>query len=129
MGLSIEVDATGGLDMLRNLGDGIPMGMDRALELIARRGEDIVQDNLRSSLRNPTGFYQSRIRSEPSGTAWTVNDGGVIYGAWLEGVGSRNRTTRFKGYSSFRRAAQALQREAPVIAEREVADAVRRITG
>jgi hypothetical protein len=55
MGLSIEVDATGGLDMLRNLGDGIPMGMDRALELIARRGEDIVQDKPAVVVAEPDG--------------------------------------------------------------------------
>jgi hypothetical protein len=40
----------------------------------------------------------------------------ATYGPWLEGTGSRNHTTRFKGYSSFRRAGQALDRAAKDIA-------------
>lgn len=36
---------------------------------------------------------------------------GAIYGPWLEGTGSRNQTTRFKGYSSFRKTAQWLDKE------------------
>jgi hypothetical protein len=46
-----------------------------------------------------------------------VQDGGVIYGPWLEGVGSRNRTTRFKGYFTFRRTTAQLNVRATPIAE------------
>lgn len=44
----------------------------------------------------------------------------VIYGPWLEGVSNRNQTTRFKGYSMFRRAAQILNTEAHLIAQRSL---------
>ncbi len=56
-------------------------------------------------LQHPTGYYESRIKAEPDGGAyrWRVHDDMVIYGPWLEGVGSRNfPVTRFKGYHTFR---------------------------
>ena len=50
-----------------------------------------------------------------------VHDRGIIYGPWLEGVSHRNQTTRFKGYSSFRRATQEMQRHrAPQLAQQVV---------
>ncbi len=39
------------------------------------------------------------------------------YSPWLEGTGSRNLTTRFKGYHSYRRAGQTLDGLAEGIAE------------
>jgi hypothetical protein len=41
----------------------------------------------------------------------------ATYGPWLEGTGSRNETTRFKGYHSFRLACQQLDGMAQDIAE------------
>jgi hypothetical protein len=42
------------------------------------------------------------------------------YGPWLEGTGSRNLTTRFKGHFAFRLAAQELGRVAGAIADKAV---------
>lgn len=95
---------------------------------IAKRGLELVQANLASSLRHPTGYYQSQVqvRDHPDGKA--INDGGVVYGPWLEGVGSRNRSTRFKGYFSYRRAFQALDGEATRIAQRSVDEFIRSVS-
>lgn len=41
----------------------------------------------------------------------------ATYGPWLEGTGSRNDTTRFKGYFGFRKAADELDRVAGTVAE------------
>jgi hypothetical protein len=41
----------------------------------------------------------------------------ATYGPWLEGTGSRNETTRFKGYHSFRMAGQVLDGLAEGLAE------------
>jgi hypothetical protein len=41
----------------------------------------------------------------------------ATYGPWLEGTGSRNLTTRFKGYNGMRRAALALNAAARMYAE------------
>jgi hypothetical protein len=68
-----------------------------------------VQKNLDGSLKNPTPYYETQIQISNLGTDRIVNDRGVIYGSWLEGTGSRNQTTRFKGYASFRRARQATE--------------------
>lgn len=94
---------------------------------LAEEGKRIVDQNLATSLQNPTGYYQSQIHiaSDLGGTV--VTDGGVIYGPWLEGVGSRNRTTRFKGYFAFRRALQELSSRAETKAEEVIDPYIRRI--
>jgi len=40
-----------------------------------------------------------------------ITDGGVVYGPWLEGISSRNMTTRFKGYMTFRKTSQELEKK------------------
>jgi hypothetical protein len=42
----------------------------------------------------------------------------AVYTGWLEGVSSRNQTTRFKGYRLFRQAGQELNQRAQATAER-----------
>ena len=82
------------------------------------------QHNLDGSIQHPTPYYETQVRIEKTGvTDRSVNDRGVIYGPWLEGTGSRNRTTRFKGYSSLRKARQSTIAAVPRLAE----DAVKRL--
>jgi hypothetical protein len=88
---------------------------------VAKRTYDLVQVRLETVLQNPTGYYQSRIRISPAPDGLSVNDDQVIYGPWLEGTSSRNKTTRFKGYHTFRTVTQQVQREVPVITERVLA--------
>lgn len=64
------------------------------------------------SFRHPTGYYESNVRISNSKSGPEITDGGYagpVYGPWLEGVGSRNATTRFKGYHAFQIAASLLQ--------------------
>jgi hypothetical protein len=79
------------------------------------------QMNMTDSFQNPTGTYQSKVNIARRGLDLVVNDGypgsGVLYGPWLEGVGSRNKTTRFKGYFALRRAAQSVALKSAAIAE------------
>lgn len=73
---------------------------------------DHIQDSFHRNFKHPTGYYESNVRIKNSSTGREVWDGGwagPVYGPWLEGVGSRNNTTRFKGYHSFRNAARALE--------------------
>jgi hypothetical protein len=91
--------------------------LDEAKEAIADRGVNLVGDELAGSLQNPTGFYESRIRTERRADDQFVTDSGVVYGPWLEGVSSRNQSTRFKGYRSFRQATQHLNEDAAEVAE------------
>lgn len=90
--------------------------LDEAVEAVADAGANLVLDELAGSLQNPTGFYESRIRTERRQDDAFVTDSGVVYGPWLEGVGSRNASSRFKGYRSFREATQHLEQDAAEIA-------------
>ncbi len=68
-------------------------------------------------LKNPTGYYESRITvSRVRGSDAVVHDQGVVYGPWLAGVSSRNNASRFKGYAHWRRATQLTQAKVVQIA-------------
>lgn len=63
------------------------------------------------------GTYRSGVHSIVKGLSATITDGGVVYGPWLEGTSSRNKTTRFKGYKAFRKTKQWLQKEAKAMSD------------
>lgn len=98
-------------------------------EAIAQEGVDRVRRRLDMVLVNPTGFYRSRIQVERREVYRGISDGGVVYGGWLEGVSSRNRTTRFKGYRTFRTIHQELNRDKEAIAAPIIAKLVRELNG
>ena len=58
-----------------------------------------------------TGNYRRNISTKVTNLNGLITDGGVIYGPWLEGESSRNQTTRFKGYFTFRKTSQELQKK------------------
>ena len=62
-----------------------------------------------------TGKYSMPVVAGPGETIVTTDL--ATYGPWLEGSGSRNETTRFKGYHSFRIATQELDAVAEGLAE------------
>jgi hypothetical protein len=93
--------------------------VDRLNYRLATEAEDMVRARLRRVLKNPTGYYESRISVQRAGSGYEVNDGNVIYGPWLEGTGSRNYPeTRFKGYGTFRHVKRQIEQRSPGIAER-----------
>ena len=56
-----------------------------------------------------------------------IHDSKVIYGPWLEGISSRNQTSRFKGYSLFRKAHQQLETKKGEFLQRRVMEAFVRL--
>lgn len=97
---------------------------------VAEEGRDIVRFNSDVSFKTQTPYYITKLRISDAGVAARdVDDSGVIYGPWLEGVGSRNfPNTRFKGYAMFRRATQYLNEGvAEQIAERTAIPYVARL--
>lgn len=97
---------------------------------VAQAGYNLIRAELGRVLRHPTGYYESQIAVDNAMTNHPkVTDSNVIYGPWLEGVGSRNRTTRFKGYATFRRMAQQLDRQVLDIIQRDVDEAVKELGG
>ena len=92
--------------------------LDKALMDVGQQGMADVHLLLDQSIRNPTPYDAPQLPVARAGSDVVVHDRGVIYGAWLEGVGSRNYpVTSFAGYHSFRRAFQLLDRKAQRIAE------------
>lgn len=64
------------------------------------------------SIKHPTPYYETQVMIQRMAADVVVHDRGIVYGPWLEGTSSRNRSTRFKGYAAFRRAADELRRKA-----------------
>lgn len=56
-----------------------------------------------------------------------IYDSGVVYGPWIEGVGTRNAASRFKGYAMFRKARTALERGKRQRIERHLRRNLRRL--
>lgn len=80
-------------------------------------GVGMVRAQLGNVLKHPTGRYSSHITAEPDGGDTRITDQDMVYGPWLEGTGSRNRTTRFKGYATFRKVAEALRARSGAIGD------------
>lgn len=97
-------------------------------EDVADEAYGMVKSEFHRTFRNPTGYYESRVHIEKEPGAHVITDGGVVYGPWLEGIGSRNApVTRFKGYANFRRTARKVETKAHAIAQRIVTVHSRRL--
>ncbi len=77
--------------------------------------------NLDATLQHPSEppVYESKIEITKRGSDLVVSDGWpdseVEYGPWLEGVGTRNADSTFKGYSNLRKAAKQVAYKSPEI--------------
>lgn len=91
---------------------------------IADAGVNVVRQRLHQVLQHPTGRYERHVVTERHGADRAVTDGRVVYGPWLEGVSQRNRTTRFRGYQTFRQATRELNSRSVAIADRAIADRI-----
>lgn len=97
---------------------------------LATEGERRVLNILDASLRHPTGAYRARItKYGPTGGQARIHDQQGIYGPWLNGTGSRNASTRFKGYGHFKQTQQALERAARPLAAQVVSEHLRELGG
>jgi hypothetical protein len=83
-----------------------------------------------------TGNYRRNVHGEVKrgmGTAayvGKIHDSDVVYGPWLEGTSSRNKTTRFKGYQSFRKTQDWIEKtQARKILKKHVDRLTRRMNG
>lgn len=86
--------------------------------------------NLDRSIQFPTPYYETQIVSQRvADDLYVVHDRGIVYGPWLEGVGERNKSTRFKGYFAQRRAVHTLLLKIQALAAPIVARHVGRMNG
>ncbi len=120
----LEAGITAGIQDLTEQGE------DRLNTLASIRPIGVFLTILQAGRRKAsTGNYRRNISSVVRRLHAVINDGGVIYGPWLEGTGSRNVTTRFKGYGMFRRTRDWMQLRAKSIVEPHIRRAVRKLNG
>jgi hypothetical protein len=95
---------------------------------VAERAEFAWQMKMDDSFRHPTGYYQSHINIAQRDKDLVVNDQGVVYGFWLEGIGSRNApVTSFKGYFARRWTVESVGRQVTEICTPIVDKAIEKI--
>lgn len=100
------------------------------VETVANQGLAEWHLNLDRSLQYPTPYYETQILSQRvADDAYIVHDRGIVYGPWLEGVGERNKSTRFKGYFAQRRAVHTLKLKIQMLADPIITRHVRRMNG
>lgn len=95
---------------------------DDARDDIAAYAEERVLLGTSMNFKTRTPYYETRVTTtRVSSEVSQVDDQGVIYGPWLEGVGSRNsQRPGFPGYHFWRAAKQAVAVRGPQIAEAAV---------
>jgi hypothetical protein len=90
----------------------------RAIERhIADYGVAQIRHHLDVVVRHPTGHYRDHVKDRAVAAGYQIHDSRVVYGPWLEGISERNRSTRFKGYATFRLMTGHLNRSAVYLAE------------
>lgn len=128
--MSFDTDVTVRLD--GKLFDNPEPAVDDAVrdieETLADEAADMIRARLKTVLKHPTGRYMRSIQVVQKGSMAEVNDSGIVYGPWLEGVSSRNTRSRFKGYATFRRTKQELAQRADTLAEDRVRDLARELS-
>jgi len=117
--------------------DDLREGADAVRHRVAKEGARLANAAFASSIRHGTGRFLGSITTaegtqvySTDGYTMTVTadaDEDVVttdiasYGPWLEGSGSRNDTTRFKGYFGFRRAGDELDGRAQSLGDEAMA--------
>lgn len=89
-----------------------------AMKAVATIGASMVRSRMAAVFRKETPFYRFANVAAKDPPGWKIWDQDkTLYGWWLEGVSSRNRTTRFKGYRTYRIITQQLRARAQTIAD------------
>ena len=109
----------------------VELGEEHLNELGRRRpaGVFLTAAQAGGEKRASQGNWRRFLSSEVFGLRGVINDGKILYGPWLEGTSSRNRTTRFKGYAMFRRTLQWLEGQRGRVADKMLRRIVRRLGG
>ena len=90
-------------------------GVERLNKVLRPRPAGVFKSAAAAGPNVSRGNYRRHVRPIFREKNTFITDGGVIYGAWLEGVSSRNAASKFKGYASFRRTKTWLDKKAPEV--------------
>lgn len=101
---------------------GETLTKDRAIEVVYSHG------GAHPDQYRPTGRWLNSLHGEMTGNlSGTIDDSKLVYGPWIEGVGSRNERTRFKGYATFRHVAGELEKRKTDVLVKHVKRAVEKL--
>jgi hypothetical protein len=105
--------------------------MENAVQELVELGEQRLDTLLRPrpagvylAVSKSTGHYRRSVSGESQGLRGRIDDGGVVYGPWLEFGGGR-----FPGYSTFRRVGQEIEKKSDDVLEKHIRKAVKRMKG
>ncbi len=131
-------------------GDGILAdGILAARHAVADKGTELVRAAFDEHIRVNHGRHTASITVTDESRSYTSDTGrrsytmtvdvpqkttvvttsNATYGPWLEGVGSRNASTRFKGYWGFRQATSELDTQAQRIADEALGPYIEKLNG
>lgn len=82
-----------------------------------------------ASFRNPTPYYEVQIIAQPRGDDMVVHDRKIVYGVWLETGARAYRRGNFRGYASFRRAAESVRPKVARLAQHVLPPFLARMRG
>ena len=104
--------------------------LSKAIVDLATEGQMQVRQQLYVGHGRITGHYRGSVHAELTDSLHgRIHDSGVVYGPWLEGVGSRNEKSRFKGFAMFRNAKQALEKLKEGIVQKRIHEVVKKLGG
>jgi hypothetical protein len=114
-----------GVDLSGPLFDGsidrtVKDWLDAAKRDVADMGVKELDAIVMDSTGRGTGHYQSMLMTRTISYNDVLITDPVVYGPWLEGVSSRNNSTRFKGYGLWRRTRLRLRRTFKDVAQRKL---------
>lgn len=107
--------------------DLVKDGERRLEETLVMRPQGVYLSIAQAGKKHSQGHYLGNVGSEIGHLNALISDGGVLYGPWLEGTSSRNQTTRFKGYASFRKTRDWMDKRKRATLEKHVKKWVRRM--
>src|SRR5258708_20182224 len=88
------------------------------VQKVAGQGQQMVRDHLNTVIRQNHGVYVSRVNVRDVGADAARIENDMVYSPWLEGTSQRNRSTRFKGYHTFRLVPHPLHPNAEATADK-----------
>ena len=107
--LTLDVDMSGAAVLNASRASAIFAEWEtELLDSFGRQGLSEIGFWMDQFFKAPTPYYETQVTFDRSGHEMVIHDRGIIYGPWLAGVGTRNATSRFKGYTHWRRTFQYL---------------------
>ena len=104
--------------------------LDQMRLIVADLAETRVRTHLSTHQRIQSGFNVSHVQVRNISSSLTqVQQTNAVYGPWIEGTGSRNKTTRFKGYWSFRTVSSEMNQRVGTIIASSVREMVAELNG